>query len=93
MCKLLTGGSFIMGKPSRELKELVVKSVNEGKSYKWIEKHLGVRRGTTHVWYKKSLNGTLHQDGRGKKYAERYDYEFLKKCLALLEEIRSTSHK
>lgn len=84
-----------MGKPSRELKKRVVQARHKGKSYSWIERNMGVLRGTAYQWVNRYKRGTLHIDRRTKEFnsGEQNDYEFLKKCFALLEEIRSQSHK
>ena len=84
-----------MGKVSNEFKlKIVEERVINKKKYTDIEKEYGVLRGTTYSWVRRFKAGTLFQDGRGRGDRDSYDdYEFLKKSLALLKEIRSKSHK
>lgn len=82
-----------MGKPSKELKDFIVRErLVKKKSYRQIEREHGVLQGTVHTWVKRYQEGTLHIDKRKiehKEAREIQEYEFLKKCFALLKEIRS----
>jgi len=84
-----------MGKVSNEFKlKIVEERIINKKKYTEIEKEYGVRTGTAYTWVKRYKEGVLFQDGRGGGAKDSYDdYEFLKKSLALLKEIRSKSHK
>jgi len=84
-----------MGKVTNEFKlKIVEERIINKKKYTEIEKEYGVRRGTSYTWVKNYKAGRLFQDGRGGGNKDSYDdYEFLKKSLALLKEIRSKSHK
>lgn len=84
-----------MGKVSNEFKlKIVEQRVINKKTFIEIEQEYGVLRGTAYSWVKRYKAGTLFQDRRGGGKEDKYDdYEFLKKSLALLKEIRSKSHK
>lgn len=81
-----------MGKPKAEFKMFIVEQrLIEKKSYVQIEREHGVLRGTTYAWVKNFENGTLFIDKRkikNKQKSQELEYEFLKKCFALLKEIR-----
>lgn len=80
-----------MAKISNEFKlKIVEERIINKKTFIEIEREHGVLRGTAFSWVKRYKAGTLFQDGRGGGEKESYDdYEFLKKSLALLKEIRS----
>lgn len=84
-----------MGKVSNEFKlKIVEERIINNKTFIEIEQQYGVLRGTAYVWVKRYKKGTLFIDERQKIKKETYDdYEFLKKSLALLKEIRSKSHE
>lgn len=81
-----------MGEVRNELKKKVVQARRDGKSYVWIERNYGVVRGTAYRWVQRESNGTLYIDKRTIEHRPKQedDYEFLKKCSALLVKIRST---
>jgi len=80
-----------MGKISNEFKlKIVEERIINKKTFIEIEDEHGVLRGTAFSWVKQYKEGTLFKDGRHDGEKESYDdYEFLKKSLALLKEIRS----
>ena len=80
-----------MGKVSNEFKlKIVEERIINKKTFIEIELEHGVLRGTAFSWVKRYKNGTLFKDERKSVNKETYDdYEFLKKSLALLKEIRS----
>lgn len=80
-----------MGKVSNEFKlKIVEERIINKKTFIEIEREHGVLRGTAYSWVKRYKSGTLFQDGRVGGEKNTYDdYEFLKKSLALLKEIRS----
>jgi len=81
-----------MGKHKKRRYEENKKIVEEqlsGTSYNSLSKKYDVRTGTIANWKKKYLEGNLKQDKRGKKAKEYNDAEILKKCYALLMEMRS----
>lgn len=81
-----------MGKPAAEFKRFILKErLIKKKSYVQIEREHGVLRGTTYAWVKNFENGTLLIDKRtlkDKQKTQEQEYKFLKKCFALLKEIR-----
>ncbi len=80
-----------MAKISNEFKlKIVEERIINKKTFIEIEREHGVLRGTAYSWVKRYKAGTLFQDKRGAGKKDTYDdYEFLKKSLALLKEIRS----
>jgi len=84
-----------MGKISNEFKlKIIEERVINKKTFIEIEQEHGVLRGTAYSWVTRYKKGTLFIDERQKRNKETFDdYEFLKKSLALLKEIRSKSHK
>lgn len=76
-------------KRSYEEKKEIVEEQISGSSYAQVSKKYNVRTGTIANWKKKYLNGTLDIDNRGKPKNNINDVEILKKCYALLIEIRS----
>ena len=76
-------------KRSYKEKKIIVEEHLKGASYVQVSKKYGVRTGTIANWKKKYLNGTLGIDNRGKSKQNVEDVEILKKCYALLMEIRS----
>lgn len=82
-----------MAKYSNEFKRMVVEErLIHHKTYPTIEREHGVLRGTLYPWIQRYRKGELFLDKRttrDQKAVEITEYEFLKKCFALLKEIRS----
>lgn len=74
---------------SYEEKKKIVEEQLNGSSYSKVSKKYNVGSGTIANWKKKYLEGTLKNDNRGKPKHHIDDVEILKKCYALLMEIRS----
>jgi len=80
-----------MGKVSNEFKlKIVEERIINKKTFIEIEQEHHVLRGTAYSWVERYKEGTLFKDRRMVRGKDKYDdYEFLKKSLALLKEIRS----
>lgn len=78
-----------MEKYTIEFKVKIANEIINGKGYTEVESEYGVLRGTSYQWVKRLKTGKGFEDKRSNNNRKNYDEtEFLKKSLALLNEIR-----